>query len=110
MAMTAGFLILYLVLPVISTHEVGLLRKLSIDFSHTISLCSSPNLVDGHEALLMCVMGSCGNLVEHKVEVADRESCKDATAPFCSLRVASSSGVLGFSSLVGGCISRQLVV
>jgi hypothetical protein len=108
--MAAGFLVLYSIPLVVSTHKVGLFREPSYEFGPAVAWVSSPNLVDVHEALLRHLMGPCCDFIESLIEVADRKVFQDTSTSSCSLCTASTLGILGIFSLVGGCVSLQLVV
>jgi hypothetical protein len=107
---TVGFLVLYFVLPIVDSHEVGLLRKLGYEFGRMATWCSSPYHVDGHVALLRHLVGPCCDFVKGLIEVMDWHILQDVATSICSLLIVSTSSVLGICSLIGGCIRRQLVV
>jgi hypothetical protein len=64
---------------------------------------------DRHEALLRSGVDPVGNLIQSLVEVPDRESLSEASAPFVPLSIAITSSVLVGGGLVGRCVGGHLI-
>jgi hypothetical protein len=99
----------YLSDSVVDSHEVGVLRELGDDFTRVYPLNLTLYRGDRHEALFEDRVHPVGNLVESLCEVPYREGLAEMSAPFVSLPVALTSGVLVVIGFISGCIGRQLV-
>jgi hypothetical protein len=94
---------------VVDSHEVGVLRELGDDFSHTHPLSLSCYHSDRHEALFRGSMHPAFDLVKRLCEVPYGEALTETSTPFVTLPVTLTSGVLGITGFVCGCIGRQLI-
>jgi hypothetical protein len=94
---------------VVDSHEVGILRKLADDFSHTHPLSLTCYRGDGHEALFRGSMHPAFNLVERLCEVPYGEALTEMSTSFVALPVTLTSGVPVVTGFVCGCIGKQLV-
>jgi hypothetical protein len=103
-ATTSGFVIPDSDGPVVDSHEVGVLSKFGNEFTSVIPLSCSCYHGDRHEALLMGSVDPVGDLIQNLIKVSDGKSFPEPPASIGSLPVAVASSVLGFGSLVCGCI------
>jgi hypothetical protein len=94
---------------VVDSHEVGVLRELGDDFSHTHPLSLTCYRGDRHEALFRGSMHPAFDLIKCLCEVPYGEALTETSTPFVTLPVALTSGVLVVVGFVCGCIGRQLV-
>jgi hypothetical protein len=94
---------------VVDSHEVGILRELSDDFSRAHPLSLTCYRSDRHEALFRGSMHSAFDLVECFCEVPFGKALTETSTPFVTLPVALTLGVLVIAGFVCECIGRQLV-
>jgi hypothetical protein len=94
---------------VVDSHEVGVLHELGDDFTRVYPLSLMRYRGDRHEALFGGHVHPVGDLVEGLCEVPYGEGFTETSAPFISLPVALTSGILVFAGFISGCFSRQLV-
>jgi hypothetical protein len=99
----------YLSDSVVNSHEVGVLRELGDDFTHMHPLSLTCYRGDRHEALFEGGVHPVGDLVKGLCEVSYGEGFTETSAPFVSLPVALTSGVLVVVGFICDCIGRQLV-
>jgi hypothetical protein len=99
----------YLCDSVINPHEVGILRNLGDDFTRAYPLSLTRYHSDRHKALFRGSVHPAGDLIESLREILDGKGFTEMSAPFVSLLVAFTSGVLVVVGFIGGCIGRQLV-
>jgi hypothetical protein len=99
----------YLSDSIVDSHEIGVLRELGDDFTHAYPLSLMCYRGDRHEALFGGRVHPVGDLVEGLCEVPYREGLAETSAPFVSLPVALTSGILVVVGFIRGCIGRQLV-
>jgi hypothetical protein len=109
-AATSGFVVRRRSDSVVDSHEVGILGEFGDDFACAVSLSLSFYCGDRHEALLGSSMHPAGDLIQSLIEVTDGKSFPETSASMSSLPVAVAPSILVFSSLVGRCVSRFLVV
>jgi hypothetical protein len=64
---------------------------------------------DRHEALLGGGVHPAHDLVESLCKISDGKGLAETSAPFISLPVAFTSGVLVVIGFIGGCVGGQLV-
>jgi hypothetical protein len=94
---------------VVDSHEIGILRELSDDFSYAYPLSLTFCRSDRREALFRGSMHPAFDLVECLCEISYGEALTKMSTPFVTLPVALTSGVLVVAGFVCGCISIQLV-
>jgi hypothetical protein len=99
----------YLSDSVVNSHEVGVLRELRDDFTRAHPLSLTCYHGDRHEALFGGGVHPVGDLVKGLCEVLYGEGFTETSAPFVSLPVVLTSGVLIIVGFISGCIGRQLV-
>jgi hypothetical protein len=99
----------YLSDSVVNSHEVGVLRELSDDFTRTYPLNLTCYRGDRHEALFEGSVHPAGDLIEGLYEIPYRVGFSETPTPFLALPVALTSGILVVIGFIGGCIGRQLV-
>jgi hypothetical protein len=99
----------YLSDSVVDSHEVGILRELCDDFTRAYPLSLARYHGDRHEAQFGGCVHPVGDLVEGLCEALYGEGFTETSAPFVSLPVALTSGVLVVVGFISGCIGRQLV-
>jgi hypothetical protein len=99
----------YLSDSVVNSHEVGILHELGDDFTRAHPLSLTCYRGDRHEALFGGGVHPVGDLIKGLYEVPYGEGFTEASAPFVSLPVAFTLGVLVVVGLICGCIGRQLV-
>jgi hypothetical protein len=100
----------YLGDPIVNPHEVGVFSELGDDFARASPLGLTCYCGDRHEALLRSGVYPVGNLIQSPVEVSDRESLSEMSAPFVPLSVAVMSSVLVICGLVGRCVGGHLIL
>jgi hypothetical protein len=95
--------------PIVNPHEVGVFSELGDDFS-----CVNPQSLmcyrgERHEALLGSGVHLVGDLIQSLGEVPDGESLSKTFAPFISLPIAVTLGILVVSVFISGCIGGHLI-
>jgi hypothetical protein len=94
---------------VAESHEVGVIRELSDDFTRSYPLSLMCYRRDRHEALFGGSVHPVGDLIEGLCEIPYKEGFSETFAPFVALPIALTSGVLVVVGFISGCIGRQLV-
>jgi hypothetical protein len=94
---------------VAESHEVGVIRELSDDFTRSYPLSLMCYRRDRHEALFGGSVHPVGDLIEGLCKIPYKEGFSETFAPFVALPVALTSGVLVVVGFISGCIGRQLV-
>jgi hypothetical protein len=89
---------------VVDPHEVGVLSKLGDEFACAVPLSCLCYHGDRHEALLRGGVYPVGDLIQSLIEVPNGESLPEPPVSIDSLPVAVAPSVLGFGSLIHGCI------
>jgi hypothetical protein len=93
---------------VVDSHEVGVLHKLSDDFSHAHPLILTCYRGDRHEALFWGCVHAAFDLVKGLCEIPYGKVLTKTSTPFVPLLIALMSGVLVIVGFIGG-VGRQLV-
>jgi hypothetical protein len=99
----------YLSDSVVDSHEVGVLRELGDDFTRAYPLSLTRYRSDRHEALFGGHVYPVGDLVKGLFEVPYGEGFAETSAPFVSLPIALTSGILVVVGFISRCVGRQLV-
>jgi hypothetical protein len=94
---------------VVDSREVGVLRELGDDFTHTHPLSLTRYRGDRHEALFGGSVHSAFDLIKCLCEIPYWEALTETSTPFIPLPVALTSSVLVVIGFIRGCIGRQLV-
>jgi hypothetical protein len=94
---------------VVNSHDVGVFRKLGVDFTCTYPLSLTSYRRDRHEALFGGSVHPVGDLIEGLCKIPYRDGFLETSVSFVALPVALTSGVLVVVGFISGCISRQLV-
>jgi hypothetical protein len=97
----------YLSDPGVNPHEVGVFC--CDDFTRAYPLSLTSYRSDRNEALFGGSVHPIRDLVESLYEIPDGKGFAETSAPFVSLPIAFTSGVLVVVGFIGGCIGRQLV-
>jgi hypothetical protein len=99
----------YLSDSVVNSREVGVLRELGDDFTHTHPLSLTCYCGDRHEALFWGSVHPAFDLIKCLCEVPYWETFTETSTPFVPLPVALTSGILVVVGFIHECIGRQLV-
>jgi hypothetical protein len=79
---------------VVNSHEVGVLRELSDDFTRAYPLSLTCYHSDRHEALFGGSVHPTGDMIEGLCDIPYRKGFSEMSTPFVALPVALSSGIL----------------